>query len=211
MPRRMMPIVTDQIYHVITKSRYAPAPFIVEADYHRMIAALKFYRFINRPGKFSNYLHNMRPSINIGACMVDIVAFCIMPNHIHLLLRQNTDGGISNFMSMLLNSYTKYFNLKYKRQGPIWEKRFKDVLIENDEQLLHVTRYIHLNPVTAFLTDDPYDWEFSSYREYINTEECTEKICNYSNLIDMQPARYKTFCISNIKLQRQVSRNKIMV
>jgi putative transposase len=78
-----------------------------------------------------------------------------MPTHIHLVLRQLKDGGISKFMSNILNSYSRYFNIKHNRKGPLWEGRFRKVLVGSDEQLLHLTRYVHLNPVTACLVDKP--------------------------------------------------------
>ena len=70
-------------------------------------------------------------------------------------------------MRRLLNSYTRYFNEKIKRKGPLWEGRFKKVLVNSDEQLLHLTRYVHLNPVSAGIVEKPEDWPCSSYREYI--------------------------------------------
>ncbi|MCM8826817.1 MAG: hypothetical protein NC904_04785 [Candidatus Omnitrophica bacterium] len=74
-------------------------------------------------------------------------------------------------MSRVSNSYARYFNIKYGRRGPLWEGTFKNVLVNNDEQLLHLTRYIHLNPTTAFLVERPEDWSFSSYREYLDKED----------------------------------------
>ena len=202
-----MPIVTNQIYHIITKSHYCPASFIDAPDYRRMVEAIKFYRFIDHPGKLSCYLQNQKVVSNNSACLLDIIAFCLMPNHIHLLLRQKSDNGISKFMSLILNSYTKYFNLKHERQGPMWEKRFKHVCVESDGQFVHLTRYIHLNPVTAFLVQDPSRWEFSSYREYASGEE---KICSYRDLLNMHPDKYRSFCISNIELQREIALNKAL-
>ena len=76
---------------------------------------------------------------------MEIICYCLMPNHLHLLLRQLMDGGISKFMSNFANSYTRYFNTKSKRKGPVFEGKFKAKRIETDEQLLHLSRHIHLN------------------------------------------------------------------
>lgn len=78
---------------------------------------------------------------------VRIHAFCLMPNHFHFLIEQATDKGITKFLHKISTSYTKYFNLKNKRTGRLFEGTFKAILIEKDEYLLHLSRYIHLNPI----------------------------------------------------------------
>lgn len=92
-----------------------------------------------------------------------------MPNHFHLVLRQTSDEGISTFLSNITNSYTKYFNAKNERVGPLFQGVFKAVRVENDEQLLHLSGYIHYNPVAAYLVADAdidsYEW--SSYTSYV--------------------------------------------
>lgn len=92
-----------------------------------------------------------------------------MPNHFHLLLRQIDDAGISKFMANFTNSYTKYFNMKNDRVGPLFQGLFKAVLIEDDEQLMHVSRYIHLNPASSFLVEPDFleSYEWSSYPDYL--------------------------------------------
>ena len=208
MPRRIMPIVTNQIYHIITKSHYCPASFIDAPDYRRMVEAIKFYRFIDHPGKLSCYLQNQKVVSNNSACLLDIIAFCLMPNHIHLLLRQKSDNGISKFMSLILNSYTKYFNLKHERQGPMWEKRFKHVCVESDGQFVHLTRYIHLNPVTAHLTENPENWKASSYPEYLEKTSAEKCLCEFQKLVNMRPESYRKFVENQIAYQRELAKIK---
>ncbi len=103
---------------------------------------------------------------------IDIIAFCLMPNHIHILLKQVSGGGISKFMKQVSDSFTRYFNTKYKRVGPLFQGAFKAVRIENDEQLVHVSRYIHLNPLTGYIVREEgltrYPW--SSLNEYLNKD-----------------------------------------
>jgi putative transposase len=99
-----------------------------------------------------------------------------MPNHVHLLLRQNTDQPICQFMHRLTVSYSMYFNKRYDRVGHLFQGRFKAVLIQRDEYLLHLSRYIHLNPlkfVNSAAKLETYTW--SSYPEFLNMSE--KKVC----------------------------------
>lgn len=82
----------------------------------------------------------------VGRRSIEIVAFCLMGNHFHFLAREVKENGISQFMQRLLNSYTKYFNNKYKRKGHLFEGPFKAVHIKNNTHLLHSSAYIHRNP-----------------------------------------------------------------
>lgn len=78
---------------------------------------------------------------------VEILAYCLMPNHIHFLLKQILTNSISKFMSDLCNSHSRYFNIKYESVGSLYQGRFKAKKVEKDEYLIHLSRYIHLNPV----------------------------------------------------------------
>lgn len=91
-----------------------------------------------------------------------------MPNHFHLLLKQNQEDGIREFMSKVFNSYTRYYNTKHSGIGPLLQGVFKAVLIESNEQLIHVSRYIHLNPYVAGLVKNLEEFPYSSYGEYSN-------------------------------------------
>jgi putative transposase len=131
-----------------------------------------------------------------------------MPTHIHLILKQAQDGGIEKFVGLISNSYSKYFNIRHARKGPLWEGRFKNILIENDEQLLHLTRHIHLNPATAFLVNDPGDWKYSSYNEHVETTASDKRLCNFSNILKIDPVLYKKFTLDQIDYQRQLAKIK---
>lgn len=77
---------------------------------------------------------------------LDLVAYCLMPNHFHMLVYQHQQGAMAAFMRSLLTSYSRYFNARHHRSGSLFESRYKASLIEEDSYLLHITRYIHLNP-----------------------------------------------------------------
>ncbi len=209
MPVRTVPITTGEVHHVFSKSIAGFKIFRNDREYERMKKLLKFYKTENPSLKFSAFLElknkndfqQKRFSNNDN--LVKIIAYCFMPTHFHLVLKQIKDNGISIFMRRILNSYAKYFNIKTERKGPLWESRFKNIAIGKDEILLHATRYIHLNPVTAYLVAHPKDWAFSSYREFLKQVEGDEKICNFSGLMGIKPKSYRKFVNSNIDYQRK--------
>ncbi|MEK7553088.1 MAG: hypothetical protein AAB504_00130 [Patescibacteria group bacterium] len=91
-----------------------------------------------------------------------------MPNHFHFLVKQLEDGGITWFMQRLANSYVHYLNIKHRRVGPLFQGRFKNILVDSDNQFLHLSRYIHLNPLVSNLTTDLKKYAWSSYPSYIS-------------------------------------------
>ena len=96
-----------------------------------------------------------------------IIAYCLMPNHYHLLVYPMTDDFGNHVMQPFSVSYTKAINKRRERSGPLFEGPYQARLVDEDKYLLHLSRYIHLNPVSAGLVDRAEDWEFSSYRDYI--------------------------------------------
>lgn len=206
---RKHPFVNGSLYHIFTKSISGYRVFRSTKDYNRMIEMMKFYRYVKPPTKFSTYLtlkdrdKFSQKYLSGREYMIEIISYCLMPTHIHLALKQLKDSGISLFMKHLLDSYTRYFNIKNKRKGPLWQGRFKSVLIENDEQLLHLTRYIHLNPTSDGLVDSPEEWIYSSYNEYLNTNDVS--ICNYSDHLDINPEEYKMFVESRENYQKELN------
>lgn len=93
-----------------------------------------------------------------------------MPNHFHLLIKQLQENGVSEFMRKFIHSYTKYWNVKNNNQGPLLQGMFKAVLVETEEQLIHLSRYIHLNPIASLLVEDLKSYRWSSYFSYIGLE-----------------------------------------
>lgn len=83
--------------------------------------------------------------------LVNIHAFCLMPNHYHLLLTERIDGGISKFMKKVNMGYAKYFNQKYERKGALFEGRYKSILVKNDAHFIYLPYYIHLNPLDLIM------------------------------------------------------------
>lgn len=214
MEMRKNPLVNNQYYHIFSRSIAKFKIFNCQNDYLRFKNILDLYRYIDFDYKYSGFneleinmqkaiISNLRKSQSV---LIEIIAYCIMPTHIHLLLKQKTENGISKYMSKMLNSYTRYFNIKHQRTGPLWEGRFKSVLADTNDQLLHLTRYIHLNPASAGLVKKPENWQDSSYNEYLNPQiKNNDQVCKYDNLFDFGPKQYRKFVNNQKSFQKEIS------
>jgi len=217
MQYRKEPLATGECYHVFTRSIAKYIIFNNNHDFTRVIEILNLLRFPDFEYTYPRFKKLSEiTQVEIvcglqdeGRKSVEIIAYCIMPTHIHLVLKQLEDGGISKYMSRVLNGYSKYFNICHQRSGPLFEGRFKNIHIENDEQLLHLTRYIHLNPVSAGLIEKPENWQYSSYQEYLDDNQ---QICDFNVLPDFSPKTYKQFVDDHKSYQRdlQIIKNLII-
>jgi len=174
MAGRKFCFVPNETYHVFNRGVEKRVVFSSGHDHERALLTASYYQYNNPPIRLSHLLDlNSKEQLNVyhrlenNSKMVKILAYCLMPNHFHFLLREEQQGGISQFISKWSNSYSKYFNTKNKRVGPLFQGTFKAVHIETDEQLLQVTRYIHLNPLTSFLVqkEDLIKYPWSSLAE----------------------------------------------
>lgn len=174
-----------EIYHIFNRGIERRTIFTNKREFDRAKDLIKFYKHKDIPIRYSKVMQqpeDLRKKILEGVfrgeCLVDILAYCLMPNHFHFLLKQNSGNGLATFISNFSNAYTKYFNTKHQRSGPLLEGIFKAVLVESDEQFIHLSRYIHLNPVTSSIIEEKYleSYEWSSYPEYlsINDENLVE-------------------------------------
>ena len=208
-------MITGQIYHTCSKSIAGFRIFNNDSEYLRMRELIQYYQIKNPGVSFSRFkerdIQYLKNDSIYDKKLVQIICHSPMPTHLHLTLKQLGDEGISRFMNNILNSYSHYFNLKHHRKGPLWESRFKRVLVETDEQLLHLTRYIHLNPVTAYLVNKPEDWKWSSCREYLGKVDKNQTICDFSDLIDMSIPSYQKFVNDRIAYQRELGKIKDML
>lgn len=176
------------------------------------LEAMKFYLQLNPPTRFSIYRTNKdRFAIKLSPAVVTIICFCLMPNHFHFILRQEKDHGIKQFIQRLSNSFAHYFTLKNKRRGHVFEGNFKAVRIESEEQLFHLSRYIHLNPVTAYLVENPEDYPHSSYKIYLGKE--SSEIIDPSLVLGhfSSPEKYKEFVLSRKDYQRALQQIRHLV
>lgn len=218
---RKKPLVNGEIYHVFSRSIANYIIFNNNNEYDRMFLLLKYYQ-VKSEIRFSDFLELksvqafgfnsiFETMFKDNDKLVQIIAYCLMPTHIHLVLKQLIDVGISDFMQKTLNSYSTYFNLMHKRKGPLWESRFKSVLVESDDQLNHLVRYFHLNPTTADLVKRPEDWLYSSYREYLGEVDNNQAICQYNDVLDINQPLYRKFVNDQISYQRELAKIKKLI
>lgn len=218
---RKDPLENGEFYHIFTRSIADFKIFNNEIDFRRIQQLIKYYQ-VNNNIKFSDFLSLkivQREGFNSAFRMlsadkdnlVQIIAYCLMPTHIHLILKQLEKNGIPKYMKDILNSYTRYFNTKHKRKGPLWESRFKSVLVKTDEQLLHLTRYVHLNPVTAKIFNRPEKWQFSSYGEYLSKVNDATAICQFNDVLEIEPSSYRKFVGDRISYQRELAKIKKLI
>jgi len=170
------PIELDSFYHVYNRGVDKRKVFFEKTDY------LLFLRFMN----VLNNVEIVNPSrlsgdvvVNATERLVDLCAFCLMPNHFHFLVHERREGGISKFMQRLGTAYTLYFNEKYDRSGALFQGKYKYKIVEDEAYLFSLIHYLHINPkdlvpgynkesgtpfrkVLTFL--DTYSW--SSYHDY---------------------------------------------
>lgn len=216
---RKIPLKTHQHYHLMTKSIAGYVIFNNDREFTRMISMMRFYQYQDLPLSFSHFFYeveqqNQNFSQRLSEVsqnrqrLIRILAYCLMSTHLHFIVQQLCDDGISRFMNNLLNSYTRYFNTSHHRKGPLWQGRFKSVHVETDEQLLHLTRYLHLNPISAGLVNQPEQWLYSSYREYLQRVDPEQKLCGYEHVLDVNPPYYAKFVEDRKDYQRLLAKIK---
>ena len=146
-------IETGEIYHIISRGIDSKNIFLGEKDYFRFIHDMYEFNDENSARDVTYYFQKFPDPAGQEMerkprrLLVEILAFCLMPNHYHLLLRSSINGGVVKFISKLNSGYAKYFNTKYKRAGPLYQHRFKAVPISKEAHFIHIPYYIHCNPL----------------------------------------------------------------
>lgn len=188
MPIKRPQLADNEIYHIVIRGVGDSRVFKNKSDYYRAIFSLYEFNTIEpvvirekRRIRREKKKVNREQFSDTRKPLIEILCFCFMPNHIHLLLRQIKKDGITKFMRKLGAGYAGYFNRKYERKGHLFQGRFRAVHVRTDEQLQTVFVYIHANPISliepkwkekgiknpkkviGFLED--YKW--SSYLDYI--------------------------------------------
>jgi putative transposase len=165
------------LYHITSRGDDRNRIYISEYDY----------------GKFLEYFLKAKEKYNFY-----VYAYCLMGNHYHLLIETKLPN-LSRIMQYINTAYTVYYNRKRNRSGHVFQGRFKSIIVEGDSYFLELTRYIHLNPVRAGISETPEGYKWSSFNEYIKSKKETiidkEKIMKYYKIT---PSKYKKFVLNGI-------------
>lgn len=203
--------MAGSIYHICNKSIASFGIFSKKANSFRFIQVLDYYNNVNKLTRLSKFLRNnkdyypalLTPKEN---SVVKFISYVIMPDHYHLVIKVLDNKSIIHYINNIQNSYTRFFNEKYKRRGPLWQSYYRSVRVRTEEQLLHLTRYVHLNPTTAELINKPEEWRFSSYRDFIRDERILSEVI--TDVTIKSPKNYKNFCENQINYQRKLNKIK---
>lgn len=171
--------VDDSYYHIYNRGVAKSVIFEDHDDYVSFLADLKFYLSpipehfkgstlkVTKDEKTYIYYPSQQPKNHTGK--IELVAYCLMPNHFHLCIRQTDKTAMTNFMRSLSTKYSMYFNKKYERVGPLFQGIYKAVLITEEQQFLYLTKYIHRNPLSLVENNvsELSEYPYSSYRNYL--------------------------------------------
>lgn len=149
-------------FHVYNRGNKKEDIFLDESDFGFFLLKLRQYLF---PDERDKSRLNLLPSDSFS-----LVSYCLMPNHFHLLIRQNLDIPTSKLLLRICTSYSKYFNKKYDNVGHIFQDQFKQITIGDSDYLKWLSCYIHQNPKVAGLVDKIADYRWSSYRDFISKD-----------------------------------------
>lgn len=215
------PLRTEQIYHVFNRGVDGKIVFPDEGAFGYFTSLLEHCkRFSTSLSQHAELVKShgeekyrlVNPSENPrglqqGLTPVKLHAYSLMPTHFHLLVEQLITDGISEYVGRVCNSFTKAFNERFKRIGPLWQGKFKAKLISDDASYLQVIRYIHINPLysSRLKVGNLRNYRFSSYLEAIGM--LTPNICDHTLLFQLIPLRkeYERFVLAQISPSEQKS------
>jgi REP element-mobilizing transposase RayT len=158
-----------EYFHIYNRGNAKEKIFVEEQDFSFFLMRLKQNLFPDQEDRGQSRLQSLPPD------SFSVVCYCLMPNHFHFLMRQNTDLPISKLLLKLCTSYSMYFNKKYNRVGHIFQDQFKQVWIGDNEYLTWLSAYIHQNPKVAGLANNIKKYPWSSYLDFIG--ERNDSLC----------------------------------
>lgn len=216
MSSRKIILTVGETYHTYNRS-VANEEFLKgKKEERHLLGLLDYYRF---PQKISFSKFRVMPKTDQveyldrardNKPLVQIFAFSLMPDHFHLLLRQETEKGISAYVSNIQNSFAKYYNARTKRHGSLFQNPFKAKRVETNEQLIHLSRYIHLNPVTAYLIklNDLFNYPRTSYSCYLSKNK--RGLVETNQILDLfrSTEQYAKFVLDQVDYQRKLAEIK---
>lgn len=163
----------DEYYHVYNRGNRKQDIFRNDRDRARLLLSLLLFQSPKQVTQLSRIVkqfvqHSMLDIPDVSERLVELIAFVLMPNHFHCIVREVKADGTSKYMQRVLNSYTKYFNTKYEQVGHVFQGPFQAVHIEDDDQLLYCSAYIHRNPrELEGWRGREHEYPWSSYQDYV--------------------------------------------
>jgi len=143
MPRMQRLIINNASYHIMVRGNQKQITFIEEEDFAKYLDLLRHYK---REYGFKLY------------------GYCLMPNHVHLILEVEDGIDLSKIMQGLNQAYTLWFNKKYEKVGHLWQGRYKSMVIQKNKYMLDCLEYVELNPIRANISKSPFDYPWSSWK-----------------------------------------------
>lgn len=160
--------VDNSYYHLYNRGVEKRTIFQDEKDYKVFLSYLQFY--LTEPFRGESPKSFPSQALLNHTKNIQLIAYCLMPNHFHLFIKQGEKDSINHFMRSLLTRYSMYFNKCYKRVGSLFQGPYKAAYIDNEMQYLYLSKYIHRNPLDLPGYEKPYrliDYPYSSYRNYL--------------------------------------------
>jgi len=215
--KRSLVFTNEYVYHVFNRGIESRTIFTDQREYVRFLNTVEYYHYASTPLSYSKFLlqtiqnrNKILENLLSTKMHITLLAYCLLPNHFHFLIRQNIDNGISTFVSNISDSYTRFFNIKHDREGPLFQGTFKAVFIEDEDQLIHVSRYIHINPVISSKTSiqnlSSYQW--SSYPAYI--QHIDENRVDTSIILSQFSSKqsYESFVLDQVGYAKELDKVK---
>lgn len=204
---RKVIFANGEYYHIYNRGVDKREVFLDEADYNRFLISLREFNCSDAIG--SLYEKSLRDKKGSSAPimgaelpkLVEIIAYCLNPNHYHLILKQNSEKGIEKFMHKISTGYTNYFNKKQKRSGALFQGRFKAINIDSNEYLLYLSAYVNKNNFIHNYSSNgsstPTDWKYCSAPDFIGKRDGT--LCDKNVILDQFKSveEYETFLNNN--------------
>jgi len=153
--------VAGGCYHVYNRGVEKRPIFIDDQDYRTFLNILKIVLTPKEDLDNAEFIN-----ITNKADSIDLISYCLMPNHFHFIVKQADETAMSEFMKIIMTAYVPYFNKRYKRVGSLFQGRYKAVLVDRDEYLSHLSRYIHMNPLEE--NNNLKKYPYSSYKYYLS-------------------------------------------
>ncbi|OIN89428.1 hypothetical protein AUJ59_01585 [Candidatus Beckwithbacteria bacterium CG1_02_47_37] len=153
----------ETYYHVYNRGVAKQNIFLDEQDYKVFLSYLKTY--LSAPDKSEKSPPSKKLKNYFGR--VKLLAYCLMPNHFHFFAWQKEIDALTGFMRAVMIKYSMFFNKKYRRVGPVFQGKFKAVMITNEPQFVFLSKYIHRNPISLAAGTEPAAYSYSSYRNYL--------------------------------------------